>query len=114
MNNVLGMIMGADGVPGNPGTGVELQPIDFVRFAERLRRHRLSPRAARAGSAAPAAAAAEGPALCAVVDPFEPPLPSRVTAKQALHGGIAGAWRAQPCRIALTLFRDKVRDLRGS
>lgn len=29
---------------------------------------------------------ADGPALCeAVVDPFEPPTPARVTAKQALH-----------------------------
>ena len=49
------------------------------------------------------------------VDPFEPPLPSRVTATQALHMAAALA-RGEPNRgrIALTLFRDKVSDFTGS
>lgn len=58
---------------------------------------------------------ADGPALCeAVVDPFEPPMPARVTAKQALHMAEALA-RGEPNRgrIALTLFRNKIKDLRG-
>ena len=58
---------------------------------------------------------ADGPALCeAVVDPFEPPMPPRVKAEQALHMAEALA-RGEPNRgrIALTLFRDKVNDLKG-
>jgi thiamine pyrophosphate-dependent acetolactate synthase large subunit-like protein len=58
---------------------------------------------------------ADGPALVeAIVDPFEPPMPPRVTAKQALHMAESLA-RGEPHRgrIALTLFRDKVSDLKG-
>ena len=58
---------------------------------------------------------ADGPALCeAVVDPFEPPLPARTSVKQALHLAEALA-RGEPNRgrIALTLFREKVRDLKA-
>jgi pyruvate dehydrogenase (quinone) len=57
---------------------------------------------------------ADGPALCeAVVDPFEPPMPARVKAKQALHMAEAPA-KGQPnrSRIALKLFRDKVHDFK--
>jgi len=53
------------------------------------------------------------PALVeAVVDPFEAPLPPRVSAKQALHMAEALA-RGEPNRgrIALTLFRNKVKEL---
>ena len=58
---------------------------------------------------------ADGPALCeAVVDPFEPPMPSKVKPAQALHMAEALA-RGEPNRgrIALTLFRDKIDDLTG-
>jgi pyruvate dehydrogenase (quinone)/pyruvate oxidase len=58
---------------------------------------------------------AEGPALCeAIVDPFEPPMPPKVKTEQAVHMAEALA-RGEPNakRIALTLFRDKVSDLRG-
>ena len=75
---------------GNPEYGVSLEPIDFVKFAD-------------------------GPALVeATVDPFEPPMPARVKAKQALHMAESLA-RGEPNRgrIALTLFRDKVSDLKG-
>jgi hypothetical protein len=46
------------------------------------------------------------------VDPNEPPMPPKVTSKQALHFAEALV-RGQPNgkRIALTLFRDKVHEL---
>lgn len=58
---------------------------------------------------------ADGPALVeAVVDPFEPPMPARVKPKQALRMAESLA-RGEPNRgrIALTLFRDKISDLKG-
>jgi pyruvate dehydrogenase (quinone) len=117
-NNVLGMIKWEQMVfLGNPEYGVELQPIDFVRFAEAC--GAIGFRCERPEEVRPALDAmllADGPALCeAIVDPFEPPMPARVTAKQALHVAESLA-RGEPNRgrIALTLFRDKVRDLTGS
>jgi pyruvate dehydrogenase (quinone) len=116
-NNVLGMIKWEQMVfLGNPEYGVALQPIDFVRFAEACGGAGF--RCERPDEVRPALEAmmrADGPALCeAVVDPFEPPMPARVNAKQALHMAEALA-RGEPNRkrIALTLFRDKVSDLRG-
>ena len=116
-NNVLGMIKWEQMVfLGNPEYGVELQPIDFVRFAEAC--GAIGFRCERPEEVRPALEAmmlADGPALCeAVVDPFEPPMPARVTAKQALHMAESLA-RGEPNRgrIALTLFRDKVSDLKG-
>ncbi len=56
---------------------------------------------------------APGPAILeAVVDPFEPPLPGRVKAEQALHFAESLA-RGEPNRskIALTVASDKVREL---
>ena len=116
-NNTLGMIKWEQMVfLGNPEYGVSLEPIDFVRFAEAcggigFRCER--PEDVR--SALEAMMLADGPALCeAVVDPFEPPLPARTSVKQALHLAEALA-RGEPNRgrIALTLFREKVRDLKA-
>ena len=47
-----------------------------------------------------------------VVDPFEPPMPPKVSVKQALHFAEALA-KGQPKggKIALTLFRDKINEL---
>src|SRR5204863_8691864 len=116
-NNTLGMIKWEQMVfLGNPEYGVSLEPIDFVRFAEAcggVGFRRGPPDEAR--PALEAMLLADGPALCeAIVDPFEPPMPARVTAKQALHMAEALA-KGQPNRgrIALTLFRDKVHDLKG-
>ena len=101
---------------GNPEYGVSLQPIDFVRFAEACGAVGFRcERPEEARSALEATLRVDGPALCeAVVDPFEPPMPARVTAKQALHMAQSLA-KGQPNRgrIALTLFRDKVHDLKG-
>jgi len=117
-NNVLGMIKWEQMVfLGNPEYGVSLEPIDFVRFAEAcggIGFRCEKPDEVR--GALEAMMLADGPALCeAVVDPFEPPLPARIKASQALHMAEALA-RGEPNRgrIALTLFRDKVTDLRGS
>ena len=116
-NNVLGMIKWEQMVfLGNPEYGVQLEPIDFVKFAEAC--GGVGFRCERPEEARPALEAmmlAEGPALVeAIVDPFEPPMPARVTAKQALHMAESLA-RGEPNRgrIALTLFRDKVSDLKG-
>jgi pyruvate dehydrogenase (quinone)/pyruvate oxidase len=116
-NNTLGMIKWEQMVfLGNPEYGVSLEPIDFVRFAEAC--GGVGFRCERPEEARPALEAmllANGPALCeATVDPFEPPMPARVTAKQALHMAESLA-RGNPNRgrIALTLFRDKVNDFTG-
>ncbi len=116
-NNTLGMIKWEQMVfLGNPEYGVSLEPIDFVRFAEACGGVGFRcERPEEARSALEAMLLADGPALCeAVVDPFEPPMPARVKAKQALHMAEALA-KGQPnrSRIALTLFRDKVHDFKG-
>jgi pyruvate dehydrogenase (quinone) len=108
--------MGAIVFLGNPEYGVSLQPIDFVKFAEAC--GGIGFRCQSPEEAQPALQAmmlAEGPALVeAIVDPFEPPMPARVKAKQALKMAESLA-RGEPNRgrIALTLFRDKVSDLKG-
>jgi pyruvate dehydrogenase (quinone) len=114
-NNVLGMIKWEQMVfLGNPEYGVELQPIDFVKFAEAC--GGLGVRCEQPDEVRPALEAmlqSERPALVeAVVDPFEPPIPPRVKVEQALHMAEALA-RGEPNRerIALTLFRNKVREL---
>jgi pyruvate dehydrogenase (quinone) len=116
-NNVLGMIKWEQMVfLGNPEYGVSLEPIDFVKFAEAC--GAVGFRCEAPDEARPALEAmllADGPALVeAVVDPFEPPMPARLKAKQALRLAESLA-RGQPNRgrIALTLFRDKVTDLKG-
>jgi pyruvate dehydrogenase (quinone)/pyruvate oxidase len=116
-NNTLGMIKWEQMVfLGNPEYGVELAPIDFVRFAEACGGIGFRcERPDEVRSALEAMMLADGPAICeAVVDPFEPPWPARVKAKQALHMAESLA-KGEPNRgrIALTLFRDKVHDLTG-
>jgi len=57
--------------------------------------------------------AAPGPAvLQAVVDPFEPPMPAKVKAEQALHFAESLA-RGEPNtkKIALTAISDQIREL---
>src|SRR6266516_3487103 len=116
-NNTYGMIKWELMVfLGNPEYGVSLEPIDFVRFAEACGAVGFRcERPDEVHSALEAMMLADGPALCeAIVDPFEPPMPARVKAKQALHMAESLA-KGEPNRgrIALTLFRDKVSDLKG-
>ncbi|HUZ01542.1 MAG TPA: thiamine pyrophosphate-dependent enzyme, partial [Thermomicrobiaceae bacterium] len=113
-NDVLGQIRWEQMVfLGNPEYGVELQPIDFVKFAEACggTGFRIDdPK--KAGKILDKAFATEGPVLIeAVVDPYEPPMPAQVTPKQALELGKALV-RGEPNRVRIgqTLFRDKVTD----
>lgn len=114
-NNTLGMIKWEQMVfLGNPEYGCELHPIDFVKFAESVGAFGIRcERPEDVDRAFATAFRAKGPALVeAVVDPFEAPMPSMVKPKQALHMAESLA-RGQPNRvkIALTLFRSKIRDL---
>ncbi len=114
-NNTLGQIKWEQMVfLGNPEFAVDLHPIDFVKYAEACggvgvrceTREEIGPALERAF-------AADGPALVeATVDPYEPPMPAQVTPEQAVHLAEALA-RGEPHRgrIALTIFRDKIKDL---
>src|SRR5438067_6151051 len=109
-NNVLGMIRWEQMVfLGNPEYGVEMTPIDFVRFAEACggRGVRIED-PALCGEQLHEALAGDGPVIVeAVVDPFEPPLTPKVKPEEAVHMAEALA-RGEPNRerIALTMFRD--------
>ncbi len=114
-NNTLGQIKWEQIVfLGNPEYGCELHNPSFAKYAEACggigwtvdRPEEIRPALQHALSA-------NRPALVeVVVDPFEPPMPPKVTAKQALHFAEALA-KGQPSggKIALTLFRDKLNEL---
>ena len=99
---------------GNPEYGCELEPIDFVKVAEgcglpaiRIEDPELC--AQQLGDALEK----RGPGLIeAVVDPYAPPIPPKLRAKDALHLAEALA-RGTPHRgrLALTVASDVVREL---
>ena len=113
-NDTLGMIKWEQMVfLGNPEYGVDLSPVDFVAFAEACggRGVRID-EPAQAREQLAGALAMDGPVLIeAVVDPFEPPMPPKVTPEQATNMAVALA-RGEPNRkrIGLTLFRDAVAE----
>ena len=114
-NNTLGQIKWEQMVfLGNPEYGVELSPIDFVAFAHACGGVGFAlddPK--HCAHTVERFLAAPGPAILeAVVDPFEPPLPAKVNASQALKFAESLA-RGEPNRgkIALTVASDKVREL---
>jgi pyruvate dehydrogenase (quinone) len=114
-NNTLGQIKWEQMVfLGNPEYGVELSPIDFTAFAHAcggVGYHLDDPK--NCAQAVEQFLNAPGPAILeAVVDPFEPPLPGKVKADQALHFAESLA-RGEPNRskIALTVASDKVREM---
>jgi pyruvate dehydrogenase (quinone) len=114
-NNTLGMIKWEQMVfLGNPEYACDLQPIDFATVARGFGIPGFTvDDPAECASTLARALQLEGPALVeAVVDPHEPPMPPRVTAKQAAHFAQALA-RGTPHagRIALTVASDKVREL---
>jgi pyruvate dehydrogenase (quinone)/pyruvate oxidase len=114
-NNVLGMIKWEQMVfLGNPQYGVELEPIDHVKFAEACGARGFSiDDPADCGRILDEALSTPGPVLIeAVVDPHEPPMPPRITREQALHFAEALV-RGEPNRekIALTAISDVVREL---
>jgi pyruvate dehydrogenase (quinone) len=114
-NNSLGQIKWEQMVfLGNPEYGCELQPIDFAAVARAFGVTGLTcEHPEKMGATLDEAMATRGPVVVeAVVDPHEPPMPPKVTAKQAAKFG-QSLLRGQPRRmdIALTVAEDKVREL---
>ena len=116
-NNTLGQIKWEQMVfLGNPEFGVDLQPIDFVKFAEACGAvgFRIDdPKECGAILDRALAANVSGPVVIeAVVDPFEAPMPAKVTLEQASKFA-ESLVRGEPNRdrIVATQISDKVREL---
>jgi pyruvate dehydrogenase (quinone) len=114
-NNSLGMIKWEQMVfLGNPEYGCELQPIDFAAFARACGAAGFSVEDPKqCGSVLDQAFATDGPVIVeAIVDPFEPPMPPKVTLQQTARFAESLA-KGQPNRdkIAFTVIADKVREL---
>jgi pyruvate dehydrogenase (quinone)/pyruvate oxidase len=114
-NNSLGMIKWEQMVfLGNPEYGCELHPIDFAAFARACGGTGVTiENPADCGSALEHALAVSGPVIVeAVVDPFVPPMPPKLSLKQVAHFAESLA-KGTPNRqkIALTVLSDKVREM---
>jgi pyruvate dehydrogenase (quinone) len=114
-NNTLGMIKWEQMVlEGNPEFGVELQPIDFEAYAKACGAGGYTiERPEDAERILAEALAYPGPAVVqALVDATEPPMPGKITMKQAIHMGEALA-RGEKGRgeIIKTLLEDKAREV---
>jgi pyruvate dehydrogenase (quinone)/pyruvate oxidase len=114
-NNTLGQIKWEQMVfLGNPEYGCELQPIDFAAFARACGATGLSiTEPGECGRVLDEALATPGPVVVeASVDPFEPPLPAKITLEQARKFA-QSLVRGEPNRekIALTVLGDRVREL---
>jgi pyruvate dehydrogenase (quinone)/pyruvate oxidase len=99
---------------GNPEFGVQLQPIDFVKFAEACggAGFRIE-NPVDCGAIMDEALKVDGPVLIeGVVDPLEPPLPPNVTRDQAVKFA-ESLVRGEPDRveIARTALSNVVRQL---
>jgi pyruvate dehydrogenase (quinone)/pyruvate oxidase len=99
---------------GNPEYGCDLHPIDFARFAEACGGRGFTIEdPAQCGRVLDEALATPGPAIVqAIVDPFEPPLPAKITLEQARKFA-QSLLRGEPNRekIALTVLADRVREI---
>jgi len=114
-NNVLGQILWEQMVfLGNPEYGVDLWPIDFAAFARACGGTGFTADdPATCGDILEQALNTPGPVIVeAVCDPFEPPLPARITRKEAVKFAEALV-RGQPNRekIALTSAASIVREM---
>jgi pyruvate dehydrogenase (quinone) len=114
-NNTLGMIKWEQMVfLGNPEFGCELQPIDFVAFAKACGGTGIAIEDPEdCGRILDRALATPGPVIVeAIVDPFTPPMPAKITLDQAKKFAESLA-RGEPNRskIAWTVLSDKVREL---
>lgn len=114
-NNTLGQIKWEQMVfLGNPEYGCELQPIDFAACARAFGATGFTIEAPEnCGTILRQALNTEGPVVVeAVVDPFEPPMPPKVTVDQATKLA-QSLIRGEPNRekIALTIAEDRVREL---
>jgi pyruvate dehydrogenase (quinone)/pyruvate oxidase len=114
-NNTLGMIKWEQMVfLGNPEYGCELQPIDFVKVAEACggTGFRVED-PARCGEVLDAALAMPGPVIVeAVVDPYEPPMPAKITVEQARKLAEALV-RGEPARekIVRAVLKDRIKEM---
>jgi pyruvate dehydrogenase (quinone) len=114
-NNTLGQIKWEQMVfLGNPEYACELQPIDFATIARGFGATGFTIEdPATCGDILRQALATPGPVVIeAVVDPNEPPMPPRITVKQAAKFAESLA-RGTPNagKIALTIASDKVREI---
>jgi pyruvate dehydrogenase (quinone) len=114
-NNSLGMIKWEQMVfLGNPEYGCDLQPIDFAAFARACGATGFTVEDPKqCGAVLDQALATAGPVIVeAIVDPFTPPMPPKVTAEQAARFA-QSLVKGQPNRdkIALTVLSDTVREL---
>ena len=114
-NNSLGMIKWEQMVfLGNPEYGCELQPIDFAAFARACGATGFTvDDPAQIGNVLDQALSVDGPVIVdAIVDPFTPPMPPKVTVDQARKFA-ESLIKGEPNRkqIALTVLSDKVREL---
>ena len=114
-NDTLGQIKWEQIVlQGNPEYEVDLQPLDFAGIARACGVSAFTisdPKTC--GDILDEALATPGPVLIeAIVDPFEPPMPPKITLKQASHFAEA-LLKGEPdgTEIALTIASDKVREL---
>ena len=113
-NNVLGMIRWEQmAFLGNPEYQVEFTPIDYVKFAEACGGIGYSiTEPSEVRQVMKSAMGEKRPTIVeANVDPFEPPMPPKVSME--FVGNIAESLaKGQPYagRIGLTLFRDKVHE----
>ena len=114
-NNTLGQIKWEQMVfLGNPEYGVDLHPIDFCRVRPRVRRSGLH--GGRSGAVRDGDRGISGRAgtshLKAEIDPFEPPMPAKITADQALKFAESlAARRTQSRKDSGDRAGDRVREL---
>lgn len=114
-NNVLGQIKWEQMVEdANPEFGVDLQPIDFAKVAEACGATGFTiERPDEAESVLRRALAHQGPVVVqCVVDANEPPLPGKITTKQAMNFAealIEG--EKNRFKIIKTILEDKVREV---
>jgi pyruvate dehydrogenase (quinone)/pyruvate oxidase len=114
-NNTLGQIKWEQMVfLGNPEYAVDLHPIDFAEIAHAMGGIGLTvDDPAQCGRVMEEFLNAPGPAILqAVVDPLVPPLPARITAKQAMHFAESLA-RGEPDRdqIFMKAVGQKIREM---
>jgi pyruvate dehydrogenase (quinone)/pyruvate oxidase len=113
-NNTLGMIRWEQmAFLGNPEYGVEFSPIDFSRFAESCGGKGYSiTEPAEVRTIIRQAFAEKRPTIVeAYVDPFEPPMPPKVS-MEFVANVAESISKGQPYakRIGLTLFRNQVHE----
>jgi pyruvate dehydrogenase (quinone)/pyruvate oxidase len=114
-NNTLGQIRWEQMVfNGNPEYEVELQPIDFAAAARAfgIKGYTIE-EPKKCASILNEALSYNGPAIIeAVVDPYEPPMPAKITYRQAKKFA-KSLIKGEPNRdkIALTVAKDRVKEL---